>query len=62
MVAGTNGAYGVSVLRMSVEYKQGLENVLIQSQRMVERIAEEAEQFWGSVLTCPAAMKVHKNG
>ena len=45
MVAGTNGAYGVSVVRMSVEYKQGLENVLIQSQRMVERIAEEAEQF-----------------
>ena len=61
MVAGANGAYGVSVLRTSVAYKQGLENVLIQSQRLVERNAVEAEHLWGSVLTCPPAMKVHKN-
>ena len=61
MVAGANGAYGVPVLRQSVGYKQGLENVLIQSQRMVERNAMEAEQLWGSVLTRPAAIKVHKN-
>ena len=45
MVAGVTGAYGVSVLRQSVEYKQGLENVLIQSQHMVERNAVEAEQL-----------------
>ena len=45
MVAGVNGASGVSVLRQSVGYKQGLENVPIQSQRMVERNAVEAEQL-----------------
>ena len=45
MVAGANGAYGVFVLRQSVGYKQGLENVLIQSQRMAERNAMEAEQL-----------------
>ena len=45
MVAGANGAYGVSVLRTSVAYKQGLENVLIQSQHMVERNAVEAEHL-----------------
>ena len=45
MVAGVNGAYGVSVLRQSVGYKQGLENVLIQSQHLVERNAVEAEQL-----------------
>ena len=61
MAAGANGAYGVPVLRKSMGYKQGLENVLILSQSMVERNAKEAEQLWGSVLTCPAAMKVHKN-
>lgn len=43
MVAGVNGAYGVSVLRQSVVYKQGLENVTIQSQHMVERNAMEPE-------------------
>ena len=61
MVAGANGAYGVFVLRQSVGYKQGLENVLIQSQHLVERNAMVSEQLWGSVLTRPAAMKVHKN-
>ena len=45
MVAGANGAYGVFVLRQSVGYKQGLENVLIQSQRMAERNAMVAEQL-----------------
>ena len=45
MVAGVNGAYGVSVRRQSVVYKQGLENVLIQSQHMVERNAMEPEQL-----------------
>ena len=45
MVVGVNGADGVSVLRQSVAYKQGLENVLIQSQHMVENIAMELEQL-----------------
>ena len=45
MVAGVNGAYGVSVRRQSVVYKQGLGNVLIQSQHMVERNAMEPEQL-----------------
>ena len=45
MVAGVNGAYGVSVLRQSMVYKEGLENVLIQSQHMVERNAMEPEQL-----------------
>jgi len=45
MEAGSNGANGVSVLRKSVAYKQGQENVLIQSQLMVERNAVEPEQL-----------------
>ena len=61
MVAGANGANGVSVLRQSVAYKQGSENVLTQSQHMVEWNAMEPEQLWGIVLTCPAAMKVHRD-
>ena len=61
MVAGANGTNGVSVLRQWVVYKQGLENVLIQSQHMVARNAMEPEQSWGSVVTCPAAMKVVKD-
>jgi len=44
MVTGANGASGVSVLRPSVAYKQEQENVLIQSQHMVERNAMEPEQ------------------
>jgi len=44
MEAGANGANGVSVLRKSMAYKQGQENVLIQSQLMVERNAMEPEQ------------------
>ena len=61
MVAGVNGAYGVTVLRQSVVYKQGLENVLIQSQHMVERNAMEPEQLWGSAVTSLAAIKVHRD-
>ena len=61
MVAGVNGASGVSVLRQSVGYKQGLENVLIQSQHMVERNAMEPGHLCGSVVTCPAAIKVQKD-
>ena len=61
MEAGANGANGVSALRQSMAYKQGLENVLIQNQHMVERNAMEPEQSWGSVVTCPAAMKVDKD-
>ena len=45
MVAGANGANGVSVLRQSVAYKQGQENVLVQSQHVVERPAMEPEQL-----------------
>jgi len=45
MVAGANGASGVSVLGQSVAYKQGLENVLTQSQNMVGRNAMEPEQL-----------------
>ena len=45
MVAGVSGAFGVSVLRQSVVYKQGLENVIIQNQHMVERNAMEPEQL-----------------
>jgi len=45
MVAGANGANGVSALGKSVAYKQGQENVLIQSQLMVERNAMEPEQL-----------------
>ena len=45
MVAGVNGASGVSVLRQSVVYKQGLENAVIQSQHMVEIIVMEPEQL-----------------
>jgi len=44
MEAGANGAHGVSALRNSVAYKQGQENVLIQSQLMVDRNAMEPEQ------------------
>ena len=58
MVVGVNGAHGVSVLRQSVAYKQGLENVQIQNQQMVGNIAMEPEYLSGSVATCPAAMKV----
>jgi len=43
MEAGANGANGVSVLRKSVAYKQGQENVLIQNQLMVERYAMDPE-------------------
>jgi len=45
MVAGANGASGVSALRQSVVYKREQENVLIQSQHMVERYAMEPEQL-----------------
>ena len=45
MVVGVNGADGVFVLRKSVASKQGLENVLIQSQPMVGNIAMELEQL-----------------
>jgi len=44
MEAGANGANGVSVLRKSVAYKQGHENVLIQNQLMVERDAMDPQQ------------------
>ena len=43
MVVGVNGADGVSVLRQLVAYKQGLENVWIQSQHMVGIIAMDPE-------------------
>ena len=43
MVIGTNGAYGVAVLKQSVAYKQGLENALIQSQHMVGNNVLEPE-------------------
>lgn len=43
MVIGTNGAYGVAVLKQSVAYKQGLENALIQSQHMVGNNVMEPE-------------------
>jgi len=43
-VAGPNGASGVSVLRQSVAYKQGSENVLTQNQHMVERNAMGPER------------------
>jgi len=45
MVAGANGASGVSVLRQSVAYKQEQENVLDHIQHMVERTAMEPEQL-----------------
>ena len=61
MVAGANGASGVSVLRQSVAYKQEQENVLDHIQHMVERTAMEPEQLWEIVVTCPAAMKVDKD-
>ena len=61
MVAGVNGAYGVSVRRQSVVYKQGLENVIIQSQHVVERNVLEPEQLWGSAVTSLAAIKVHRD-
>ena len=44
MVVGVNGANGVSVLRKSVAFKQGHENVLIQNQHMVGNTAMEPEQ------------------
>jgi len=44
MVAGARGTIGVSVLRQSVAYKQEQENVVSQSQHMVERNAVEPEQ------------------
>ena len=53
-----NGAHGLSVLRQSVAYKQGLENVPIQNQHMVGNSAVEPEYLSGSVETTPAAMKV----
>ena len=43
MVIGTNGAYGVSVLKQRVAYKQGLENALILSQHMVGNNVMETE-------------------
>ena len=43
-VVGVNGANGVSVLRQSVAFKQGQENVLIQNQHMVGNTAMEPEQ------------------
>ena len=58
MAVGANGAYGVSVLRQSVAFKQGHENVLIQNQHLVGNTAMEPEQSLGSVAICPAAMKV----
>ena len=58
MVVGANGTPGVCVLKRSMVYKQGLESVPIQNQRLVENIAMGPEQLLGNVVTRPVVMKV----
>ena len=58
MVVGANGTPGVCVLKRSMVYKQELESVPIQNQRLVENIAMGPEQLLGNVATRPVVMKV----